>query len=189
LPVTGETASTVLSQESEVRFKSLAMAELGLHEWSRYRCGCGNTATHLPRTFEALFNAVESAETADIHFSGHLEINGALFEVAVPATRVILAALAGDLEPFAQSTLMGTLCHIMSSDAHPTEVALGRTELRNECRYWAREGIWVILQQGFGMQQVDDAIYLLEMVELDERRIEYYTEVLRNRMKRRQIRP
>ncbi|WP_157748950.1 hypothetical protein [Micromonospora echinospora] len=162
----------------------LVLAELSRYDWSQFRCGCRGTAEHVPEIFRAIVDAVEPEDAYGAVLDGHLEVEGNLFEVAVPAVGVILAALAGDLSTSSRSELLETLWRLVGGDSHHTEMALGRTRLGDECRHKAREGIWVILQEGFG-KHGEEVIDILELIDLDEARHGYYAEILKRRKKAR----
>jgi hypothetical protein len=160
--------------------RDLALAEIERHPWHTLRCGCGEPAGHVAQMLRTIVQATDPEDHFGAVLSGHLEVDGNLFEVAVPAVSVILAALAGELEPAARNQLVGALCVVVAGEPHHTEVAAGRTHLREECRYHARHGIWTILHHGFGKNR-DDVVDIIEMLELDDARRDYYLDVLRAR--------
>jgi hypothetical protein len=80
--------------------------------------------------------------------------------------------------------LMVLLCVIATGESHTSEAVLGRTHLGDECRHKVREGIWVILRQGFGKYS-EEACDILEAVELDEARRDFYATVLKGQEQRR----
>ena len=124
--------------------------------------------------FTSLVQATDPVEVRGIDFSEHLEVNGGLFEVAVPALSVILAALAGDVTDFAEVELIWLLESLVSGDSHYEVEALGRPDLGEECRALAREGIWVILRYVFGRNR-EEAGNVLSIIEFDGPRRDYYT--------------
>ncbi|MEV4411801.1 hypothetical protein [Catellatospora sp. NPDC049609] len=134
--------------------------------------------------FTRIVQAEEPADAMDAVLDGHVELEGNLFDVAVPAVSVILAALAGELAPFARHLLMINLWRLVCGEAHHTEMAFGRTHLGDECRHKAREGVWVILNEGL-RHNGEEAIDILEQIDLDDERRDYYIDVVRARMARR----
>ncbi|RKE22079.1 hypothetical protein [Streptomyces sp. TLI_171] len=113
----------------------------------------------------------------------HLEVNANLFEAAVPAVSVILAALASELSTLARDHLLISLWRLASGDTHNTEQALGRISLGDECRAKAREGLWLILQLGLtgSADDADTAADLCEVIDLDDNRSGFYQALLRQR--------
>jgi hypothetical protein len=151
----------------------LVLAEIARHDWGRYRCGCGNTAEHVADMFTTLVQASDPVEVRAIDFSGHLEANGGLFEVALPSVSVILAALAADVTDFAEVELIWLLESLVSGDSHYSEGLLGRPDLGEDCRALAREGVWVILRYVFGRNR-EEAGNILSIIEFDGPRRDYY---------------
>jgi hypothetical protein len=123
----------------------LVRAELARHDWSRLRCGCGGTAGHVPEIFEGILSAETPDDVFGMTLEGHLEVDGAIFEVALSAVSVILASLAGPLPDFAFDQLMAMLWCIAEGQPHPSEVELGYTSLGDECRFKMREGSILLL--------------------------------------------
>ncbi|MFD5559085.1 hypothetical protein [Kitasatospora griseola] len=134
----------------------------------------------MPDLFRAIIEAESAAEVVGVGLEGHLEIEANLFEVAVPAVGVILGAMSGSLSPFARSQLQIMLWRLVYGESHGTEVAVGRARLGDECRLRAREGIWIVLQEGLagdGEMMVD----ILEAIDLDDARLSYYKNIIDDR--------
>ncbi|MEU5107478.1 MULTISPECIES: hypothetical protein [Streptomyces] len=163
---------------------ALVHAELERHDWAALSCGCGESAEHVPLMFEAILTAGTPRDMIGYTLDNHLEIGTNLFEAAVPAVGVILAALAGDPSPPARRHLLDTLCHLVSGDSHATEQAAGRTELGDECRRKAREGYWLIARTGLtgSADDAGTAADICEFIDLDDERSGYYQALLRERM-------
>jgi hypothetical protein len=152
---------------------NLVRAELDRYEWAQFRCGCGKTASHIPGSFEGVISGESIIDPGGDGLIGHLEIETNLFEVAVPAVGVILAALAGAIPDRIRNRLLIVLWYIASGDSHHTEMALGRMHLGDECRSRMREGIWIILH--YAMNHYDEtALDILELIDLDRERYSYY---------------
>ncbi|MFJ1796626.1 hypothetical protein [Kitasatospora griseola] len=161
----------------------LVRVELERHGWGAMRCGCGDSAEHVPLMFEAIVEAETPQDMIGYTLDNHLEFNANLFEVAVPAVSVILAALAGELSTRARDHLLITLWRLAAGDAHNTEQALGRIGLGGECRAKTREGLWLILQLGLtgSADDADTAADLRELIDLDDGRSAFYQALLRQR--------
>jgi hypothetical protein len=152
---------------------ALVRAELARHDWSRLRCGCGSTAGHVPEIFEKILAADSAGDAVGYALDGHLEVETNLFEVAVPAVGVILAALAGPISEFSRGQLIAVLWYMVSGESHSTEVALGRSRLGDECRLKAREGIWIIFHYAVNRRD-ETAMDIVGLIDLDEDRSGYY---------------
>jgi hypothetical protein len=127
----------------------------------------------VPEIFERILAAESASEAVGYSLDGHLEVETNLFEAAVPAVSVILAALAGPISEFSRGQLIAVLWYIVSGDSHHSEVAFGRSRLGDECRLKAREGIWVILHLAVNWHD-ETAFDILSLVDLDEGRSGYY---------------
>jgi hypothetical protein len=169
---------------ARVNVGALVRAELERHDWASLSCGCGESADHVPLMFEAILTAGTPQDMIGYTLDNHLEIGTNLFEAAVPAVGVILAALAGDPSPLARRHLLDTLCHLASGDSHATEQVRGRTRLGDECRLKAREGYWLIARAGLtgSADDAETAADICELIDLDDERSGYYQALLRERM-------
>ena len=161
----------------------LVLVELDRYDWSQFRCGCQATAEHVPALLKLLIEAEDPADAYGVILDGHLEVEGSLFEVAVPAVGVILAALTGDLLAASRLELLEVLWRVVAGEPHHTETSLGHTRLGDECRFKAREGIWVLLQEGFG-KHGEIVAEILKLIDLDDARLAYYAEMLKAPRKR-----
>ncbi|MGW5659344.1 hypothetical protein ACWEWG_04455 [Streptomyces sp. NPDC003758] len=161
----------------------LVRAELGRFDWGKLRCGCGGTAEHIPEIFERLVEAESAEETFGAELEGHLEVQGELFEVAVPAVSVILAALADTLCDTSRNYLLAMLGSVVLGEAHPSEAARGRTHLDRECQLRAREGLPLIFREALtGDSEI--AVEILEVVDIDDERVDYYRRLAQNRKRK-----
>ncbi|ADI08816.1 hypothetical protein SBI_05696 [Streptomyces bingchenggensis BCW-1] len=52
----------------------LVRAELARHEWAALRCGCGESAEHVPLMFEAILTAGTPQDMIEYTLDNHLEI-------------------------------------------------------------------------------------------------------------------
>lgn len=164
---------------------SAALVELERHDWSQFRCGCGETAAHVPETFRRLLEAKTPQDAVGYRLDGHLEIQSMLFEAAVPAVPVILAALTEELAQFARSHFLVTLLFLVSGESHSSEVELGREELDEECYEKAREGLWVLYREAVS-GDTENALDILEVIEEDETRLSRFRLALKGRIKKHQ---
>ncbi|MEV0492322.1 hypothetical protein [Streptomyces atratus] len=166
-----------------MRVSDLVRAELDRHHWDGLRCGCGESAEHVPMMFDAIIEAETARDMIGYTLDDHLELGTNLFEASVPAVSVILAALAGELSPMARGHFLITLSRMVSGESYSTEAALGRTHLGDECRARCREGLWVVGQAGLtgGADEAGMAADIFELVDIDEARSAFYQLLLRRR--------
>lgn len=155
----------------------LVRAEIARYDWSRLRCGCMQTAEHVAERLSRFASADSYEEILGYTLVDHLEISSNLFEVAVPAASVMLAALAGPVSEYTQEQFASKLLELVYGESHHSETALGRTHLGDEVRYRVREGLWVILNLALN-QNSEDALEILAAVDLDEERSAYFSEVV-----------
>jgi hypothetical protein len=159
-------------------------AEIGRFDWGQLRCGCGGSAEHVPGIFERLAEAESPEETFGADLEGHHEVQGELFEVAVPAVSVILSALSGPLCDTSRNYLMSVLWRVVLGESHPSEAARGRTHLAQECHLRAREGLPLIFREALTGDS-ETAVEILELVDLDDKRVDYYRGLAQSRKRKR----
>ncbi|WP_329369777.1 hypothetical protein [Streptomyces sp. NBC_01483] len=134
--------------------------------------------------FQRLAEAEIPEETFGADLEGHLEVQGELFEVAVPSVSVILAALADPLCDTSRNYLMSVLWRVVLGESHPSEVTRGRTHLAQECHLRAREGLPLIFREALTGDS-ETAIEILESVDLDDKRVDYYRRLAQNRKRKK----
>ncbi|MFG2005706.1 hypothetical protein ACGFNU_41815 [Spirillospora sp. NPDC048911] len=106
-----------------------------------------------------------------------MEIQSNLFEVAVPAVEVMLAALSESEANYARREFINILVVMAAGDSHRSETERGRPNLGGECRARILEGINVILHEGM-YGDGEAALDIFDVVERDEERFEYYESIL-----------
>ncbi|MFD8950922.1 hypothetical protein ACFV0B_18915 [Streptomyces xanthophaeus] len=126
----------------------LVRVELGRHDWASLRCGCGDSAEHVPLLFEAIITAESPRDMIGYTLDRHVEVNTILFECTVPAVSVILAALAGELSTLARAVLLQTLSFVAAGSDHGSEPVPGQSDRGDACRAMASEGFWLLVGIG-----------------------------------------
>ena len=152
-------------------------------DWAALRCGCGRTGAHLPETFARLLEASTPGEIADATLDGHINIQSLLFEVAIPVTSMIVAALQEDLSEPVRLELLDHLLTCVAGESHWTEVEAGAPEIEVDCRIAAREGIWTLYQE-YATGHAMLARYILEGVDNDQERYVYFDAKLIGRIEK-----
>ncbi|MER5201126.1 hypothetical protein ACWD3J_48515 [Streptomyces sp. NPDC002755] len=164
---------------------SAALLELERYDWEQFRCGCGKSAAHIPETFRRLLAAKSPEDAVGYRFDGHLEIQSMLFEAAVPAVSVILAALTEEPARFARSHFLVTLLFLVSGESHSSEMEAGREDLGEECREKARDGLWEIYREAVS-GDTENALDILEVIEDDGLRLAHFRTALQDRLAKQQ---
>ncbi|MEV6737769.1 hypothetical protein AB0N14_12825 [Streptomyces sp. NPDC051104] len=151
--------------------------ELGRHDWDALRCGCRQSGAHPPETFTRLLSAGSVVEMTGHTLENHLEVQSMLFEVAPHAVPVMLTALAEDLHHSVRRHLVGMLEYLVTGESHRSEVEAGRPDLEEECIAAVREGILGLCAEAVS-GDAEAAFGILEFVDEDEDRLEYYRSAL-----------
>ncbi|WAL70554.1 hypothetical protein OU787_02995 [Kitasatospora sp. YST-16] len=147
-------------------------AELGRTDWSGTACRCGGTAGHLVPLFEALLEVEEPGRLRMTPLVPHLVDRDGPAACAVPAVRVMLAALAGGVPGMARTVFLDALADLARFSAEPGPSESGPSEsgasgsgpsesgasgpaasgsgraVHAECRELARRDLGSILREG-----------------------------------------
>ncbi|MER6424071.1 hypothetical protein [Streptomyces sp. NPDC001137] len=153
-------------------------------DWASLRCGCGKTGAHIPETFASLLVAVTPQEMADASLEGHVYIQSLLFEVAVPVTSMIVSALSEETSEEVHIRLLDELISCVGGESHSTEIEAGAPELEVDCQIVAREGTWMLYQE-YATGRASMARMILDAVDNDRDRFEYFDSKLIDRVRKR----
>jgi hypothetical protein len=154
-----------------------SILELRRHDWAALRCGCGQSGAHLTETFRRLLDARSTQETVGYTLENHLEVQSMLFEVAPHAVPVMLTALGEDLHDSVRGHFLGMLEYLVTGESHRSEIEAGRPDLEEQCVAAVREGIVVLYAEAVSGDA--EAVFdILEFVDEDEERLEYYRSAL-----------
>ncbi|TNH22816.1 hypothetical protein FHG89_28295 [Micromonospora orduensis] len=117
-------------------------------DWETIRCGCPRGARHVPGSFADLVRAQSEDEVQARGLVNDVEIQGMLFEAAVPVTSMIIAALAEErLSIPARRALLDLLATFVDGESYYTEALEGRPALEEACREVARSGLGVLYRE------------------------------------------
>lgn len=144
-------------------------------DWSAYRCGCGQNASHLP---DMLVRLLESHGEQDVtvhhEIDSHVVTAECLHESALPATRALLSGLADGVEwdVYLKVTevLLGILaCETVVHDFPPVD-----PEYIDACHAEGRKAEWMFLRDFHGApravaENIADIFDLLEEAQWFER--------------------
>ncbi|MGI5457128.1 hypothetical protein ACQEWB_28990 [Streptomyces sp. CA-249302] len=113
---------------------------------------------------------------------GHVYVQSLLFEVAVPVTSMIVAALGEGTSVAVRVRLLDELISCIGGESHWTEVEAGAPEI--DCQIAAREGIRT-LYQDYATGRASMARIILDAVDPDRERFEYFDAKLIDRVRKR----
>lgn len=150
-------------------------------DWASLRCGCGKTGAHVPEAFASLLEATTPREIAEATLEGHVYIQSLLFEVAVPVTSMIMAALSEKTSAAVRVQLLDDLGACVGGESHWTEVEAGAPEIAIDCQIAAREGIWTLYQE-YATGRAMMARLILEAVDNEPERFAYFDAKLIRRL-------
>ncbi|MEU2285467.1 hypothetical protein ABZ614_26640 [Streptomyces sp. NPDC013178] len=153
-------------------------------DWNSLRCGCGETGAHVPETFARLLEARTPGEITEATLDGHINVQSLLFEVAIPVTSLIVAALQEDLPEAVRVRLLDDLLTCVAGESHWTEVEAGAPEIEVDCQIAAREAIWTLYQE-YATGHAMPARYILEAVDPDQERFSHFDAKLISRIQKR----
>ncbi|MGW1563260.1 hypothetical protein ACWCQ1_43265 [Streptomyces sp. NPDC002144] len=125
-----------------------------------------------------------SQELADASLEGHVYVQSLLFEVALPVTSVIVAALSEETSETVHARLLDELISCVSGESHGTEGEAGASELEIDCQIAAREGIWTLYQE-YATGRASMARMILDAVDTDRERFECFDAKLIDRVRKR----
>jgi hypothetical protein len=122
-------------QDASEKYAHLWQRVASHYDWTKFRCGCGNSARHIPVDF-ANFVSTNPEECARaMGVEGHAEEQGMLFEASVPTAEMLLASLQDAiLSESARAQVLYLLLTLAEGESHYTEVENGRPDLELECR-------------------------------------------------------
>ncbi|MFD7729812.1 hypothetical protein ACFV6F_05435 [Kitasatospora phosalacinea] len=162
----------------------LVRAELRRVDWASLKCGCGDTAEHVPLLIEAVITAETPRDMIGYTLDGHVEESTIIFECTPPAVGVIMAALAGDLSALARDVLLQTLSSVAAGSGDYGSDAEG-SGLGDRCRTHARRGFWRLVHIGLAgtAEDAETVADICEYFGLGGDEAAFYQAELRDRMR------
>lgn len=152
----------------------LVELEIARHDWAALPCGCGGSAAHLAADLSRMAGAT-TEQDADIELlSGHVFSPVVLYEPAVPAVSVALAALADDLAAPAREGFLELLGMLVAGESQSFEAAARGRDLPAECIAAAQPGIWLLYSEVFAGRSpraVAEAYETLTLIDADADRL------------------
>lgn len=147
-----------------------ARLELGRHDWSAYRAP-GSGGPSLPEVFLRMFDAHDQAAATGFSLEHKLEVQSMVFEVALPAVGVIMAAYAdGGLPQWVEDELLTVLHNVITGEPHRSELERGNVDLVDRCIATARSGIWSMYAR-LTKSNADFLLDVLDFVDDDRDRL------------------
>jgi hypothetical protein len=127
----------------------LAELELNRWDWSRFRQATGN-AGHVPGAIRALLDS-GTPDDVDIPYwklENHIVVQGQLYQAALPAVSVLIAALTWTERPsWVRVGVLDLLFQLVNGTAHESEVTANGIDLAESCKQAARQGLWVLYRE------------------------------------------
>lgn len=145
-----------------------ARVELARYDWSTYRAPTGN-GFGIPDIFMRIIEADSDSDLLGCTLEYRLEVQSMVYEVALPAVGVIVAAYAESLPVAAEMELLNVLHNIITGEPHASELEMGNYDLVERCVERAREGIWVMYSK-LSKINADFMLDVLDVVDLDRAR-------------------
>lgn len=122
---------------------SAARLEVGRVDWTSYRAP-KHGGPGIPEIFLKLFEAGSADEAAGYSLEQRFEVQAMVYEVALPAVDVIVAAYADSPPLWLEMELLDVLHNIVLGEPHRSEVEAGNHLLIEQCVDRARRGMWVL---------------------------------------------
>jgi hypothetical protein len=104
-----------------------------------------------------------SADDAYWQLENYVVAQGSLFEVAEPATQILVASLVDERATHIRISVLDLLYQILSGEPDASEIAHGNVDLVDRCRELAREGAWLLIKE-FVNGQRDAARDVLQLI-------------------------
>lgn len=139
-----------------------ARIELARHDWGSFRAPMhGGPA--VPEIFSRMLDGGNAGESIGYSLRERLETQSMVYEIALPATGVILAAFAGGrLAEWVEDEFITVLHNILYGEPHFTELELGNDDLVDRCVEKARDGIWGL----YASLRRSNALWMIDMLRL-----------------------
>ncbi|MFE1768191.1 hypothetical protein ACFW81_28735 [Streptomyces angustmyceticus] len=146
----------------------LVEIEIDRHDWAQLRCACGQPASHVAADLLKMARADGESEIDAEVLEGHAWTSAALFEPALPAVSVALAALADDVSSVSRRIFSELLLLLLAGEGQATYLAHEGRDLIAECTVAAKSGIWLLYAEVISGRCVDTASNSYEALTLIE---------------------
>lgn len=144
-----------------------ALLEISRHDWASMRCGCMESAEHLPGDFRRSLERGALPLGGQPWADGHAYIQSNLMQPAVATASMVMAALASGVPHEHRRELMMVLGALTAGE---------QDDVAELCRDVVRGGSWLLYEEVASGRDVDAATYafwMLEEVEEDVERVEF----------------
>jgi|GEM_PF-3809319 len=155
---------------AKMRAVDLMELEIGRHRWPEMACGCRRSAAHLPDDLRRMVRATEEPQYG-FFVDDHIWEPEVIFEPAVPAASVMVAALAGTemTEVARYYILHNLLCLVGDLGQAPSE-----RDLVQECQDLVRTAEWLfysLIAARPGWRCASTAFEILDVAGADRERL------------------
>jgi hypothetical protein len=142
-----------------------ARIELARHDWGSFRAPL-HGGPPVPEIFSRMLDGGNANESIGYSLDERLETQSMVYEIALAATGVILAAFAGGrLAQWVEDEFITALHNILYGEPHHTELDLGNDDLVDRCVEKARDGVWGM----YASLRKSNALWMIDMLRLVDR--------------------
>ncbi|QNE77748.1 hypothetical protein F0344_26945 [Streptomyces finlayi] len=154
--------------------RNLAEIEIGRIRWEDFRT-LGDRSNAVPGALRRLFAAAGEDEVMGVYWEleNVVVVQSQLHSAALPTVSVLLAALLDEMSADARDAVVELLLQIVMGESAKDEIALGNTNLGDQCRAAARNGLWLVYRE-LGTRRRETAEAILEHIEDDKPRLAAY---------------
>ncbi|MFG2117130.1 hypothetical protein ACGFRB_31580 [Streptomyces sp. NPDC048718] len=151
--------------------------EIAGHHWRGMRCGCGESAEHLPGDLRQVGGLSPEGRRLHVSLEGHLGPSNGVWEPAPAVTAVVSAALADGMDPYARQAHLSLLRGVLSAAGEGDNggtVPPGPV-LSKRCFALAAEAKWLLYQEMMTYREpghAGAAFEVLALVETDLARLD-----------------
>lgn len=158
----------------------LAKMEIQRTPWTSIRTIDGNAAT-IGHALLRLLDCKSSAEAERIYWQleNRVVVQGQLFQAAEFVVPVILTALLENKARYIKISLLELLYQIVTGSPHEDEIQHGNTDLAEKCIQKTREGLWILYQE-FLVGERESAQDILEIIDADRSRVDFFNSHLKS---------
>ncbi|MEU8186714.1 hypothetical protein [Micromonospora carbonacea] len=151
---------------------SAARQELERISWDDFRAPNGSGVA-VAEIFRRLFDAEQEGDVEGCGLEQQLEVQSMVFEVALPAVGVILAAFAEEIPAWLEMDLLNALHSVLMGEPHYSEIENGNEDLVDRCVESARGGLWVMYAR-LSKRNYDVLLDILGEADLGGARYEWF---------------
>ncbi|MFJ3722729.1 hypothetical protein ACIPYQ_09160 [Streptomyces sp. NPDC090045] len=150
--------------------------EAALHNWVGLKCGCGNSAKHIPVDFMLSLEGPPPVNEGDRWADNHAFIQSNLMQPAIATASLIMSAFAEGVPQGHRRQLFVVLHALVNGE---------QDDVADECLRVAEGGKWFLYEEISSGRDIDNAWYAYEILELmstEGGRLRFYTNEMRDNL-------